>query len=30
VTFKAFGITAISLAFMVVSFPVLTKHQIEK
>lgn len=29
VTFKAFGITGISLAFMVVIFPVLTKHQIE-
>lgn len=30
VTFKAFGITGISLVFMVLTFPVLTKHQIEE
>ena len=30
VTFKAFGITGISLIFMVASFPVLSKQQIEK
>ncbi len=30
VTFKAFGITGISLAFMLVSFPVLTRHQLEE
>ena len=30
VTFKAFGITSISLIFMVASFPVLSKQQIEK
>ena len=30
VTFKAFGITGISLFFMVASFPVLSKQQMEK
>lgn len=30
VTFKAFGITGISLIFMVASFPVLSKQQVEK
>ena len=30
VTFKAFGITGISLIFMVASFPVLSKQQIKK
>lgn len=30
VTFKAFGITGISLIFMAASFPVLSKQQIEK
>jgi intracellular septation protein len=30
VTFKVFGITSISLIFMVASFPVLSKQQIEK
>ena len=30
VTFKAFGITGISLVFMAASFPILAKHQIEK
>ena len=29
VTFKVFGITAISLVFTVISVPVMTKHQIE-
>ena len=29
VTFKVFGITAISLVFAVLSVPVMTKHQIE-
>jgi len=29
VTFKVFGITAISLLFAVLSVPVMTKHQIE-
>ncbi|MDB2325269.1 septation protein IspZ [Alphaproteobacteria bacterium] len=30
VTFKAFGLTGISLVFMVASLPILTKQQIEK
>ena len=30
VTFKVFGITAISLVFTVISVPVMTKHQIEE
>ncbi len=30
VTFKAFGITGISLIFMVASFPILSKQQVEK
>ena len=29
VTFKVFGLTAISLVFTVISVPVMTKHQIE-
>ena len=29
VTFKVFGLTAISMVFTVISVPVMTKHQIE-
>jgi intracellular septation protein len=30
VTFKVFGITAISLVFTVISVPIMTRHQIEE